>query len=219
MTPRLTLALAAGAVFGLSACMAPSDDPNARARQGALTGAAVGGAAGLISGIDRSGSDRLLRTAVGAGVGAAVGGLIGQRLDAQAAELRRDMGQNVGVVNTGQSLVVTMPQDLLFDIDSAQLRPDLQADLRVLAASLNRYPDSSIRIVGHTDNTGSAAHNQTLSERRAASVASVLRGSGVDGRRIMTSGAGFTQPIASNATAEGRRQNRRVEITIIPHQG
>ena len=218
MTPRLTLALAAGAALGLTACTDPMTGETSQTRQGALTGAAVGGAAGLISGIDRSGRDRLLRTAVGAGVGAAVGGVIGQRLDAQAAELRRDMGQNVGVVNTGQSLVVTMPQDLLFDIDSAHLRPDLQSDLRVLAGSLNRYPDSSIRVVGHTDNTGSAAYNQTLSERRAASVASVLRGAGVDGRRIVTSGAGLTQPIASNATAEGRRQNRRVEITIIPNQ-
>ncbi len=218
MTPRLSLALAAGAALGLTACTTTANDGNERARQGALAGAVVGGTAGLITGIDRSGSDRLLRTAVGAGVGAAVGGLIGQRLDAQAAELRRDMGQDTQIVNTGQSLVLTMPQDLLFDIDSAQLRPDLQADLRVLAGSLNRYPDTSINIVGHTDNTGSAAHNQTLSERRAASVASVLRGAGVDARRIVTSGAGLTQPIASNDTAEGRRQNRRVEITIIPHQ-
>ena len=218
MTSRLSMTLAACAALGLTACTMGTDDEHARARQGALAGAAVGGTAGLISGIGRSGSDRLFRTAVGAGVGAAVGGIIGQRLDAQAAELRRDMGQDVQVVNTGESLVVTLPQDLLFDIDSAQLRPDLQADLRVLAGSLNRYPDTSIRVVGHTDNTGSAAHNQALSERRAGSVASVLRGAGVDGRRIITSGAGLTQPIASNATAEGRRQNRRVEITIIPHQ-
>ncbi|MBK5926612.1 OmpA family protein [Rhodobaculum claviforme] len=219
MKPRLTLALLACGALGLGACTTTTaTDDNSRTRQGALTGAALGGVAGALTGSGRSGGDRLFRTAVGAGVGAAIGGVIGQRLDAQAAELRRDMGQNIDIQNTGRELIVTMPQDLLFDIDSASLRPDLQQDLRVLATSLNRYPDSTIRVTGHTDNTGSAAHNQRLSERRASSVTTVLRNSGVDGRRLVATGAGLTQPIASNATPEGRRQNRRVEIFIIPNQ-
>ncbi|MGY6632435.1 MAG: OmpA family protein [Alkalilacustris sp.] len=218
MTLRFTIALLACGTLGLAACTPTAQDDNARARQGALAGAALGGLAGAVSGRDRSGGDRLFRTAVGAGVGAAIGGVVGQRLDAQAAELRRDMGQDIRIENTGRELIVTMPQDLLFDIDSAALRPDLQQDLRILATSLNRYPDTMIRVVGHTDNTGSAAHNQRLSERRAASVTGVLRNSGVDGRRLIATGAGLTQPIASNATAEGRRQNRRVEIFIIPNQ-
>jgi len=217
MKTGYTLALLASGALVLAAC-APTTDDNVRTRTGAATGAAIGGLVGAISGPSgQSGGDRLLRAAVGAGVGAIAGGAIGSRLDAQAAELRRDLGQDVAIVNTGRELVVTMPQDLLFAIDSAVVRPDLQNDLRVVAASLNRYPDSMVRVVGHTDNTGSAAHNQALSERRAASVASILRGAGVDGRRIIAEGRGLTQPIASNATAEGRRQNRRVEIYIIPN--
>ena len=217
MKPGFSLALLASGALVLAACT-PTTEENVRTRQGAATGAAIGGLVGAISGPSgQSGSDRLLRAAFGAGVGAVAGGAIGARLDAQAAELRRDLGQDVGIVNTGRELIVTMPQDLLFAVDSAVVRPDLQNDLRTVAASLNRYPDSAIRVVGHTDNTGSAAYNQTLSERRAASVAGILRGAGVDGRRIVAEGRGLTQPIASNATAEGRRQNRRVEIYIIPN--
>lgn len=222
MTPRLSLAVAACGVLGLTACTTPVTQPtaddNTRTRQAALAGAALGGVAGALTGSGRSSGDRLFRTAVGAGLGAAIGGVVGQRLDAQAAELRRDMGQDIQVQNTGRELIVTMPQDLLFDIDSATLRSDLQQDLRILATSLNRYPDSRIRVIGHTDNTGAADYNQRLSERRAASVTGVLRGAGVDGRRLVATGAGLTQPIASNATAEGRRQNRRVEIYIIPNE-
>lgn len=217
MKTGFSLALLASGALVLAAC-APTTDENVRTRTGAATGAAIGGLVGAISGpSSQSRGDRLMRAAVGAGVGAIAGGAIGSRLDAQASELRRDLGQDVGIVNTGRELVVTMPQDLLFAVDSAVVRPDLQNDLRIVASSLNRYPDSMVRVVGHTDNTGSAAHNQALSERRANAVASILRGSGVDSRRIISEGRGLTQPIASNATPEGRRQNRRVEIYIIPN--
>lgn len=216
MKTALTLSLFAAGAIVLAGCT-PTED-NQRTRQGAAVGAAVGGLAGMASG---DGSvfrgDRLLRTAVGAGIGAAVGGAIGATLDAQAAELRRDLGSNVDVRNTGRELIVTLPQDILFDIDSAAVRPDLRNDLLTVAANLNRYPDSTVRVVGHTDNTGSAAHNQGLSERRAAAVASILRNGGVDSRRLVAVGRGMSEPIASNATAEGRRQNRRVEIVIVPH--
>ncbi len=111
---------------------------------------------------------------------------------------------------------MTMPQDILFAVDSATLRSDLRMDLRTIAANLQRYPDSLIRVVGHTDNTGSAAYNQALSERRADAVAAELIGAGVSGRRVIAEGRGFSQPIASNATESGRAQNRRVEITIRP---
>lgn len=213
MKTGLTIALLASGVLGLAACT-PTED-NLRTRQGAVAGAVVGGVVGATAGGSR---DRLLRTAVGATIGAAAGGAIGAALDAQARELRRDLGDNVDVRNTGSELIVTMPQDILFAVDSAVVRPDLQRDLQVVANSLNRYPDSTIRVVGHTDNTGTAAYNQTLSERRAGSVAAVLRNAGVDGRRIVAIGRGLTEPIASNATPEGRAQNRRVEIIIVPNQ-
>lgn len=198
-------------VLVLSACAPDPNNMQNRTMTGALTGAAVGGVAGAMAG------DR--RTALaGAVVGGAAGALIGQQLDRQAEELRRQLGNNVNIRNTGEELILTLPQDLLFAVDSATLRPDLQQDLRVIATNLVNYPRSDVIVVGHTDNTGAAAYNQSLSERRAQSVAQVLRSQGVAANRIQTVGRGLTQPIASNATAEGRRQNRRVEISIRPHQ-
>lgn len=202
---------AAGALF-LSGCE-PTTEDNVRTQTGIAAGALVGSVVGATAG---GGRDRLARTVVGAGIGAAAGGMIGAQLDRQAAELRRDLGNDVSVVNTGSQLVVTMPQDILFAVDSATLRPDLRRDLQSVSANLQRYPDSTIRVIGHTDNTGSASYNQTLSERRASAVASELLASGVNPRRIVATGMGENQPVASNLTPEGRAQNRRVEIVIIP---
>jgi outer membrane protein OmpA-like peptidoglycan-associated protein len=202
------------AIALLAACETPQGDLS-RTQTGAMTGAAIGGLLGATS---RS-SDRLGATAVGAAAGAIGGGLIGQVLDRQAAELRRDLGPQTDVVNTGQKIIVTMPQDILFATDSAALRPDLRSDLQVIAANLRRNPDSVIRVVGHTDSTGSQAYNQRLSERRADAVAAVLIENGVPGRRVVTQGMGPNDPVATNATAAGRAQNRRVEIVISPITG
>ncbi|MDR0808272.1 MAG: OmpA family protein [Gemmobacter sp.] len=188
------------------------EDPNARTKGAAATGAVLGGLIGAKSG----GSDRLARAVIGAAAGAAIGGAIGNSLDRQAAELRAQLSGNSTVTNNGGSLVVTMPQDILFATDSAILRPDLQGDLRAVAANLVRYPNSRVEVIGHTDSTGPAAHNQDLSERRARSVANVLMSGGVPSGRISTFGRGADQPIASNATPAGRQANRRVEIIIRP---
>jgi outer membrane protein OmpA-like peptidoglycan-associated protein len=199
------------AIALLAGCETPQGELS-RTQTGALTGAGVGALLGATS---RS-SDRVAATAVGAAAGALGGGIIGQILDRQAAELRRDLGPETDVRNTGQEIIVTMPQDILFATDSAALRPDLRSDLRIIAANLQRNPDSTIRVVGHTDSTGALAYNQRLSERRADSVAAVLIENGVPGRRIVTVGMGPNDPVASNATAAGRAQNRRVEIVIRP---
>lgn len=215
MTLKSPLIIATVGLLALSACVDPNaypNDPNARARSGAITGALVGGTVGVASG----GGNTLLKTVVGAGIGAAVGGAIGSSLDQQAADLRAQTSSNVSITNTGNALVVTMPQDILFALDSATLRPDLTRDLRAVSTNLLNYPNSTIEIVGHTDNTGSAAYNQDLSERRARAVAQVLRDSGVPGGRIASYGRGEEQPIASNLSAQGRAQNRRVEIIIRP---
>lgn len=200
-------------VLALTACAPDPNSPNNRTLTGALTGAAVGGILGAATG--DGGGDRALAGAI---VGGTAGALIGQRLDRQAEELRRQLGADVSVQNTGQELILTLPQDLLFATDSASVRPDLQNDLRVIANNLVNYPRSDVRVVGHTDNTGSAAYNQGLSERRAASVAQVLFNNGVAPARVRTEGRGLTQPVADNSTAAGRQQNRRVEIYIRPHQ-
>lgn len=216
MNFKTPLLLATLGLFGLSACTVDPNafpgDPNARAKGGAITGALLGGALGA-----SSGDNRLGKAIVGAGIGAALGGVIGTNLDRQAAELRALNG-NFSVTNNGQYLVVNMPQDLLFGTDSAALRPDLMQDLKAIANNLQQYPNSQIEIVGHTDNTGSSAYNQDLSQRRAVSVANVLREAGVPNARIAAYGRGEDQPLpnASNLTPEGRAQNRRVEIIIRP---
>ncbi|MCC1482606.1 OmpA family protein [Roseibaca sp. Y0-43] len=209
---KLAVTLAVSAL-ALSACAPNPNNPQNRTLVGALTGAAVGGVVGAATG---DGGGR--RALAGAVIGGTAGALIGQQLDRQAEELRRQLGGNVNIQNTGQELILTLPQDLLFATDSASVRPDLQNDLRVIANNLVNYPRSDVRVVGHTDNTGSASYNQDLSERRAASVAQVLFNNGVAPSRVRTEGRGLTQPIADNGTAAGRQQNRRVEIYIRPHQ-
>lgn len=206
--------IAATAALGLLAgCTDPATGELNRTQTGVLSGAVAGALLGSVVG----GGDRTRNQLIGAGVGAIAGGVIGQQLDRQAAELRRDLGANVGVVNTGSEIVVTMPQDILFAVDSATLRPDLRRDLGTVAQSLLAYPTTTIFVTGHTDNTGTAAYNQSLSERRASAVSAELIANGVPGGRIVARGAGLTQPVASNDTASGRAQNRRVEIVIRPN--
>ncbi len=221
MNKKLPL-LAAAALMTLGACTDPynqgytgdvSADPNARAKSGAITGALIGG----VIGATRHGDDKLAKAATGAILGGLVGGAIGSQLDAQAQELRRDLDTNgVSVVNTGSELVVTMPQDVLFATDSSVVRADLQRDLYTLAGSLNRYPDTTVEVIGHTDSDGEASYNQRLSEARARSVADILVGAGVPRQRIVAYGRGEDMPVASNFTPEGKAQNRRVEFIIRP---
>jgi outer membrane protein OmpA-like peptidoglycan-associated protein len=212
---KTPLLLSSAALRALTACVDPNaypNDPNARARSGAIIGGLVGAAAGA-----SSDDNQLAKAAVGGVIGAAIGGAIGQTLDQQAADLRNSIGNNnITVTNNGQYLVVNMPQDVLFATDSATLRTDLSRDIRAVAGSLLRYPNSRIEVIGHTDDTGSNAYNQDLSQRRAVSVANILRDSGVPNGRLTAYGRGEDAPIASNATPAGRAQNRRVEIIIRP---
>ncbi|NNF25516.1 MAG: OmpA family protein [Rhodobacteraceae bacterium] len=211
--------LAAASAIALAGCTDPRYGPGGereKTGQGAAIGAALGG---LLGATRESGSDRVKNAAVGAAIGGTIGGLIGSNLDAQARELNQNLDNSqIDVINTGSELIVRMPQDILFAIDSAAVRPDLRSDLGVLAQSLNNYPDTTVEIVGHTDNTGSASYNQNLSELRANSVAAVLINNGVRSSRVRTFGAGESQPIASNLSVQGRAQNRRVDITIRPNR-
>jgi outer membrane protein OmpA-like peptidoglycan-associated protein len=182
-------------------------DPNRQTKSGALLGGILG--AGVAAATDGN-------IAIGAALGAGVGAVVGSELDKQEAELRAQLDNDVRIENTGDRLILTMPQDILFAVDSFDVSPSLQDDLAKVAQSLEAYPNSSVQILGHTDNTGSASHNQTLSERRANAVADVLLTNGVAVSRIQTIGRGEDQPIASNLDDAGRRQNRRVEIVILP---
>ncbi len=220
MSIKVSISLSVLAVLGLSACTDPyagvpsggsvATNPNANRNAGAVIGGLIGAAAGA-----NADNDSFAKAIVGGAIGAAVGGAIGNSLDAQANELRQING-SFNVTNMGDYLVVNMPQDVLFALDSAALRPDLIRDVGAIAGNLMRYPNSTIQVIGHTDNSGSAAYNQDLSQRRAVSVAQVLWQNGVPTQRVQAFGRGEDQPVASNLTPEGRAANRRVEIIIRP---
>ena len=211
MNFRISITLATAGALLLGACT-QTGPSNAR------TGAIAGGLLGAAIGAQRD-EDRLATAAVGAVIGGALGGAIGESLDRQAAELDQAIqNDRVRIVNAGDRLIVTLPEGILFATDSAAVNPAIQGDLYAVASNLNRYPNSRVQVIGHTDNTGSAAYNQDLSERRASSVAGIIQSGGVAPARLRVIGRGEDQPIASNLTPEGRQQNRRVEIIIIPNK-
>ena len=215
----LSSALAGSALLILSGCVTPESAANSKPGDNTTAGTIMGGLIGAIAGMEMSSkSDRKKGAIVGAIVGAAAGNAIGQTLDEQAADLRRDLNNNqVNVTNTGSELIVTMPQDILFALDSAAVRSDLRRDLGVVAGNLQAYPNSTISIEGHTDNTGTANYNRILSQRRANAVADILVNNGVPPERLYAVGRGENEPVASNLSATGRAQNRRVEIVIRPN--
>jgi outer membrane protein OmpA-like peptidoglycan-associated protein len=215
----LSSALAGSALLILSGCVTPESAANSKPGDNTTAGTIMGGLIGAIAGMEMSSKDDRKKGAiVGAIVGAAAGNAIGQTLDEQAADLRRDLNNNqVNVTNTGSELIVTMPQDILFALDSAAVRSDLRRDLGVVAGNLQAYPNSTISIEGHTDNTGTANYNRILSQRRANAVADILVNNGVPPARLYAVGRGEDEPVASNLSATGRAQNRRVEIVIRPN--
>lgn len=215
LSKKITFSVACAGLLMTSACTDPGQYNPAtsdnKTQSGVIMGGILGAAVGALT------SDNRGKGAVkGAVLGAAAGGIAGSIMDKQEADLRRDLGNDVQVTNTGDRLIVTLPQDILFATGSANLRPDLQRDMRTVAANLQAYPNSTVQILGHTDNVGDATYNQGLSFRRAQAVTTVLINEGVSGSRISPTGRGEDQPIASNLSPEGRAQNRRVEIVILP---
>ncbi|UOQ65443.1 OmpA family protein [Hymenobacter volaticus] len=181
---------------------------------GAGGGAVVGGVLGRVIG-GKNG------TAAGAIIGAAVGGsggaLIGRKMDKQAEELQRDM-QNARVERVGEGIKITFDSGILFDTNSSTLRAASQSEIQKMATVLQKYPDTNVLVEGHTDNTGSDAINNPLSQRRAQAVADYTQQQGVDASRITTQGYGSSQPIADNTTEAGKQANRRVEIAIYANE-
>jgi outer membrane protein OmpA-like peptidoglycan-associated protein len=181
---------------------------------GALGGAAVGAGTGaLIGGKKRAGRGAL----IGGVTGAVVGGAIGNYLDRQAVELKRRLPE-AAVERQGDRLYVALPSGILFDVDKDQVRSEAYSSLRTAADVLVKYPDTYVTVEGHTDSTGSHEYNQSLSERRALRVRDVLEQSGVQMVRLSVRGYGETDPIADNATPEGRQLNRRVQLEIRPNE-
>jgi len=186
-------------------------DPNKKTKRGAAIGAVIGGVAGAVIG-NQSGSNRT-GAVIGAATGAAVGAVVGRRMDKQEQELRQIEGVEVTRPSEGE-IAVRLTNDILFDTDSSALRSASRSTLGELASNFRQYPDNRIVVEGHTDSTGTDAHNQRLSEQRAANVADYLIDQGVAAGAITVYGYGEARPKDSNATAEGRQLNRRVEIHI-----
>ena len=211
----LVSSFAALSLVTVSACVT---DPNTGEQKVSRT--AIGGGAGalaglLLGGLIGGGTGRI----IGAGIGGVAGAAVGYTMDRQIKELKETTagsGVDITEADDGQSILVNLPEGVTFDIGSYTLRPQFRATLDTIAQSMNQYPDSLIDVYGHTDSTGSDAFNQTLSENRASTVANYLSMRGVAASRIRSRGYGETMPVADNATEEGRRQNRRVEIKIVP---
>ncbi len=178
---------------------------------GGAGGAVVGGVIGAATGSTAKGA------IIGAAVGGAAGAIIGDQMDRRAGEIRQQI-PGAKVERVGEGILVTFATGLLFGFDSATVRPEAQTNLRNLADNLDKYPDSDLLIVGHTDSVGSDAYNQTLSQRRAAAVAGFLTARGVAGTRLQAEGKGESEPLVSNADEAGRQQNRRVEVAIYANE-
>lgn len=208
--------------MALAACQSQTDPLTGRPQvsntaAGAGLGAAAGALAGLLVAGGGSGADKRKSALIGAGIGALVGGATGSYMDRQEAELRAQLASTgVSVARDGDRIILVMPDNITFATDSDQLHPAFLPVIDSVAIVLQKYPQTLLDIDGHTDATGSPEYNQNLSERRAFGVANELHARGIDPRRLLVQGFGPSRPVASNATAQGRAQNRRVEIFISP---
>jgi outer membrane protein OmpA-like peptidoglycan-associated protein len=185
----------------------------------AVKGGAIGVGGGAVVGglIGNAAGNTALGAIIGAAVGGTTGAIIGNNMDKRADEMRQDLS-NAKVERVGEGIKITFDSGILFVTNSYELQPAAKANIESLSRILNRYPDTNILIEGDTDSEGTDDHNQTLSERRAQAVADYQKGQGVSGSRISTVGLGESHPVASNETAAGRQQNRRVEVAIFANE-
>lgn len=205
MKTTLTILAAATLIAG---CQNVSNRTLGTTAGGAIIGAGVGMMAG---------GDDKRNAAIGAVVGAIAGAGVGVYMDKQEEKLRQQTaGTGIGVERVGDQIALSMPSGLTFDVDSSTIKGDFYGPLNDVSATLLEYPKTAVDVVGHASSDGDDAYNQALSERRASSVQTYLANSGVQSVRLNAIGMGETQPIADNATQEGRAANRRVEILLTP---
>ncbi|CAM5318268.1 Outer membrane protein OmpA-like peptidoglycan-associated protein OS=Sphingobium scionense OX=1404341 GN=GGQ90_001990 PE=4 SV=1 [Sphingobium scionense] len=213
---RILGAAGLAAMLATTACTTDPETGQKRMSKAAIGG--IGGALGgyLLGDLVGGRHDRTEKI-LGAGIGAIAGAGIGSYMDEQERKLRQQTaGSGVDVIRQGDDLLLRMPSGITFAFNDASVQPQFRPTLDEVASILSQYPKTYIDVYGHTDSDGSDAYNQTLSERRAQSVANYLSSHGVQSARIATRGFGESQPIASNATEEGKASNRRVEIKISP---
>jgi outer membrane protein OmpA-like peptidoglycan-associated protein len=213
---RLVAVVAATALAAVSGCTTnpyTGESEISKTAIGAVLGAAAGAGIGALS----NKRNRAKGALIGAGIGGLAGGAVGAYMDVQEAKLRDQLaGTGVSVTRDGDDIVLNMPGNVTFATDSSAIKPDFYGVLNSVGLVVKEYEKTIIEVTGHTDSTGSTEYNQTLSQKRAASVGSYLAGQGVMDQRILSQGFGEQLPVASNATPEGRRQNRRVELRLVP---
>ncbi|HYD28018.1 OmpA family protein [Brevundimonas sp.] len=186
---------------------------------GAIAGALGGAVLGYLTNTSNSEEGRK-NALIGAGIGALGGAAVGAYMDRQQRDLEAELsGSGVGVARQGDNLVLRMPSDVTFASNQSSISPGFYATLDDVAAVLNRYDQSIVDIIGHADSDGAEDYNLNLSRQRASSVAQYLVSRNVLADRLYVDGRGETQPVATNATAQGKAQNRRVEILIRPFRG
>ena len=204
-------ALALGSLL-LAGCASTGNPDTAKTRSGAAIGAGIGAVIGLLSK-----GDKFDNAAIGAAIGGLGGAAIGNYQDQQERKLRAQLANTgVEVQRVGNNITLYMPGGVTFATNSADINANFYTVLDQVATTLGEFNQTVIEVAGHTDSTGARAYNMTLSERRAGSVVSYLSGRGVARERMIAVGAGPDHPVDTNETAEGRAQNRRVEITIVP---
>ncbi len=204
--------------LGITGCSTINPYTGEEQTSSAVKGGALGAATGALVGVLASSKhDRGKGALIGAATGAAVGGSIGYYMDVQEAKLRQKMkGTGVSVTRQGDSIILNMPNSVTFDTNSSQVKAAGANTLSGVAMVLKEYEKTRVNVVGHTDSSGGRDLNMRLSQERADSVGSNLITQGVDASRISMSGVGPDQPVASNSTAAGKAQNRRVTITLSP---
>ena len=211
---KTSLALTLALSIGLGACTTnpyTGEEQASKTATGAGIGAVAGGLIGAIAGDNRN------AVLLGMGVGALAGGGVGYYMDKQEEKLRMQLqATGVSVTRNGDNIILNMPGNITFATDSSNISADFYSVLDSVALVINEFEKTYIDIYGYTDSTGSEAYNQTLSEKRASSVARYLESQQVVSQRIVTRGMGESNPVASNDTPEGRSLNRRVEIVLIP---
>jgi outer membrane protein OmpA-like peptidoglycan-associated protein len=217
---KSSIIVAALAALSLSACTTMNaytgDQQLSSTAGGTMIGAGTGAVVGALAGA-ATGNDPRIAALIGAGLGGLTGAAVGHYMDQQEAELRAQLqSTGVSVTRVGNQIILNMPSNITFDTDSSTVKPDFNQTLISVGLVLKKFNKTIVDVYGHTDNTGSDAHNQDLSQRRAVSVATILANQGIDQRRFYIEGKGEGDPIASNATETGRSQNRRVEIQISP---
>jgi len=210
------------AVLSLAACSTANPYTGQQQLSNTAGGTMIGAGSGAVLGAivgTATGADPRVAALLGAGIGGLTGAAIGSYMDQQEAELRAQLqGTGVSVTRVGNQIILNMPSNITFGVDSAQVQPTFSETLISVGLVLKKFNKTIVDVYGHTDSTGSDAHNQDLSQRRAVAVATVLANQGIDQRRFYIEGKGETDPIASNASETGRAQNRRVEIQISPIQ-